>query len=25
VISLAMPDLIAKLDDGQAFAQVDLA
>jgi hypothetical protein len=24
VISLAMPELIAKLDDGQAFAQVDL-
>jgi len=25
VISLAMPELIAKLSDGQAFAQVDLA
>ena len=25
VISLAMPDLIAKLDDGQTFAQVELA
>jgi hypothetical protein len=24
VISIAMPELIAKLDDGQAFAQVDL-